>query len=86
MQRIPQNAPTLRLGGDPIDWFERITGLREASYEQTQSRLSVFDGRLRSDGAERTYAVGRLELPSLAEAAPTGGVRLMQALAQACST
>lgn len=48
------------------DWFERITGFKEADYETTRARLAVEDGRLVSDAHDRRYAVGRLELPSLA--------------------
>ena len=50
-----------------MDWFERLTGFREASYAETQARLSVRDGRLISAGASHSYAVGALSLPSLAE-------------------
>lgn len=50
-----------------MDWFERLTGFREASYAETQARLSVRDGRLISAGADHSYAVGALSLPSLAE-------------------
>ncbi|WP_298826531.1 hypothetical protein [uncultured Piscinibacter sp.] len=49
------------------DWFERITGFKEADYEATRARLAVEDGRLVSDAHDRRYAVGRLELPSLAD-------------------
>lgn len=49
------------------DWFERITGFKEADYETTRARLAVEGGRLVSDAHERRYAVGRLELPSVAE-------------------
>lgn len=52
---------------DGMDWFERLTGFRETSYTETQSRLSVIDGRLHSRDTDRTYAVGTLTLPSLAE-------------------
>ncbi|KAB0678457.1 hypothetical protein [Aureimonas leprariae] len=50
-----------------MDWFERLTGFRETSYAETQSRLSVVDGRLQCRGADRRFAVGELTLPSLAE-------------------
>lgn len=50
-----------------MDWFERITGFREGPYEETQSRLSLREGRLSSEVAEREYAVGRLDLLSLEE-------------------
>lgn len=63
-----------------MDWFERITGFAELPYEQTQRRLSVVDGRLVSQHTARTWPVGRLETPSLAElrqravaASPPGG-------------
>lgn len=49
------------------DWFERITGFKEAHYDATRARLAVEDGRLVSDAHDRRYAVGRLELPSLAD-------------------
>lgn len=50
-----------------MDWFEQITGFAELPYEETQRRLSVDAGRLRSEHKDRTWAVGRLETPSLAE-------------------
>lgn len=50
-----------------MDWFEQITGFREASYQETLARLSVVDGRLVRTGAGHSYAVGTLSLPSLAE-------------------
>lgn len=49
------------------DWFERITGFKEEHYEATRARLAVEDGRLVSEAHDRRYAVGRLELPSLAD-------------------
>ena len=48
-----------------MDWFERLTGFSEGCYADTQSRLSIVDGRLK--GGERDYAVGTMTLPSLAE-------------------
>jgi len=50
-----------------MDWFEALTGFPEGDYAQTQARLSVVDGRLRSDATRRSYAVGTFELASLAE-------------------
>ena len=50
-----------------MDWFERITGFAELPYEQTQHMFSVHAGRLRSQRTERTWAVGRLETPSVTE-------------------
>lgn len=48
-----------------IDWFERITGFKEADYHTTRARLAVESGKLVSDAHHRRYAVGRFELASL---------------------
>lgn len=50
-----------------MDWFEKITGFRELPYEETRSRLRVVDGRLQSTHGTRSFGVGVLETPSLAE-------------------
>jgi hypothetical protein len=50
-----------------MDWFERIAGFAELPYEETQRKLSVEEGRLLSQHTDRTWAVGQLETPSLAE-------------------
>ena len=50
-----------------MDWFQAITGFPEAPYVQTQRRLRVVMGQLTSDASARSYAVGSLETPSLAE-------------------
>jgi len=50
-----------------MDWFERITGFKESSYDETRERLSIVDGRLHSNGSSRTWGIGLLEIPSLAE-------------------
>lgn len=50
-----------------MDWFERITGFHEGEYGDTQSRLSVKEGRLTSCHFERTWAIGTLETPTLAD-------------------
>lgn len=50
-----------------MDWFEAITGFREQTYEATQAKLSVVDGRLRSTESDRACAVGQFETPTLAE-------------------
>ena len=47
-----------------MDWFERLTGFREAGYEETRRRLNVVDGRLHADGYDRGLGVGALNLPS----------------------
>ena len=43
-----------------VDWFERITGFREAAYDRTQAQLSVVDGRLSSTHAPTRWRVGEL--------------------------
>jgi hypothetical protein len=50
-----------------MDWFEQLTGFREAGYRETQARLRVVDSRLVREGKNETSAVGTLTLPSLAE-------------------
>ncbi|GAB6841732.1 hypothetical protein HNR00_004767 [Methylorubrum rhodinum] len=50
-----------------MDWFERLTGFREADHKETQARLCIVDGRLVHEGSGESYAVGTLTLPSLAE-------------------
>ncbi len=50
-----------------MDWFERLTGFAEEPYAATKARLRVENGRLASDATDRTWGIGTLELPSLAE-------------------
>jgi hypothetical protein len=50
-----------------MDWFERLTGFREGSYRETQSRLEVRGDTLCSRVNGRCYQVGTLELASLHE-------------------
>ena len=50
-----------------MDWFERITGFKESSYDETRERLSIVDGRLHSSSSSRTWGIGVLETPNLAE-------------------
>ena len=50
-----------------MDWFERITGFRELDYDSTRSRLSILDDRLKSSHAASTWAVGKLETPTLSD-------------------
>lgn len=50
-----------------MDWFERLTGFGEQSYEATRAQLDVDGEYLRSKINSRSYRIGRLELPSLAE-------------------
>jgi hypothetical protein len=50
-----------------MDWFERLTGFKERSYEETRRNLDVDGDRLRSKVDGRSYGIGTLETPSLAE-------------------
>lgn len=49
------------------DWFRALTGFAERSYEETRRQLEVRDGRLHTGVGSRSYAVGQLATPSLAE-------------------
>jgi len=48
-----------------MDWFERLTGFREASYADTRARLAVEGDRLTSLVNGKSYGIGELDLPSL---------------------
>jgi hypothetical protein len=48
-----------------MDWFERLTGFREQSYDDTRARLTVEGEQLRSLKNGHSYGIGRLELVSL---------------------
>ena len=48
-------------------WFRALTGFDELTYAETQQRLQVAGGRLFSTVNGRSYAVGTLEMPSLAD-------------------
>ena len=48
-----------------MDWFERLTGFREAGYEETRRLLRVDGERLHSTVSGASYGIGRLELVSL---------------------
>ena len=50
-----------------MDWFERLTGFQEAGYEATRGQLRVQGDRLVSLANGRSWRIGILELPSLAE-------------------
>ncbi len=50
-----------------MDWFERLTGFREAGYAETQAKLQVEGRRLRSRINGLSYGIGELELVSLAD-------------------
>ena len=50
-----------------MDWFERITGFLEEGYEATRSNLLIAEDRLHSIHSDRSFGVGRLETPTLAD-------------------
>jgi len=52
------------LGGD---WFEKITGFKETNYHETQTKLSIVDGKLISSESPNGSFLGRFEVVSLAE-------------------
>ena len=51
----------------PADWFEDLTGFKERRYEETRANLEVVGSTLRSKVNKRSYTIGTLETPSLAE-------------------
>lgn len=48
-----------------MDWFEKLTGFRETSYEDTRGKLKVKGGRLLSTVSSASYRIGALESVSL---------------------
>jgi hypothetical protein len=48
-----------------MDWFERLTGFREAGYDETRRQLEIDGRRLRSRVNGRSFGIGTLELVSL---------------------
>jgi hypothetical protein len=50
-----------------MDWFEKLTGFRETSYDETRSKLAIEGDRLGSLINGKSYGIGQLELTSLAE-------------------
>ena len=50
-----------------MDWFERITGFEEEEYASTQARLQVDGAALVNEVTGRRWAMGQLEVISLAE-------------------
>ena len=51
----------------PADWFEDLMGFKELRYEETRANLEVVGSTLRSKVNNRSYTIGTLETPSLAE-------------------
>ena len=48
-----------------MDWFEKLTGFREAGYNETRSKLKVDGRQLQSLVNGKRYGIGELELVSL---------------------
>jgi hypothetical protein len=48
-----------------MDWFERLTGFRETSYDDTRAKLKVAGSRLQSLINGKSYGIGELELVPL---------------------
>lgn len=48
-----------------MDWFETLTGFREASYNETRAKLEVKGSQLKSLVNGKSYGIGELELVSL---------------------
>jgi len=48
-----------------MDWFEKITGFRETSYDDTRANLRVEGSHLESLVNGKSYGIGELELVSL---------------------
>ena len=48
-----------------MDWFEKLTGFREASYDDARAKLKVEGRQLHSLINRASYGIGELELVSL---------------------
>jgi hypothetical protein len=48
-----------------MDWFEKLTGFREADYNETRAKLKVEGRQLQSLVNGKSYGIGELELLSL---------------------
>ena len=48
-----------------MDWFERLTGFREGTYEETQAKLKVDGRQIRSLVNGKSYGIGEFKLVSL---------------------
>ena len=62
---VSYEVDPVRVEGEIMDWFEKLTGFREAGYDETRARLAVEDARLVSRINGASYGVGELELVSL---------------------
>ena len=48
-----------------LDWFERLTGFRETSYDDTRAKLKVEGNQLKSLINGKSYEIGELKLVPL---------------------
>ncbi len=48
-----------------MDWFERLTGFREGTYEETQAKLKVDGRQIRSLVNGKSYGIGEFKLAPL---------------------
>ena len=48
-----------------MDWFEKLTGFRETSYDDTRAKLKVEGSQLQSLTNGKSYGIGELELVPL---------------------
>lgn len=49
-----------------MDWFEKLTGFRETTYDDTRRGLTIQEGKLIGRGG-KAWSVGQIETPTLAE-------------------
>lgn len=71
-QRLPHTHVRAQeedeMPSDPLDWFQRITGFKEAGYADTLRQLVVKQGQLiRLADGRVLGSVGRFETPTLAD-------------------
>ena len=50
-----------------MDWFQKITGFKETSYDTTRQKFELLEGQLRSRVNNRIFSIGTLRLSSLSE-------------------
>ena len=48
-----------------IDWFEKLVGFKETSYQETKEKLKIQDNKLHSLVNGKSYEIGEFELLSL---------------------
>jgi len=48
-----------------MDWFERLTGFREGTYQETQAKLKVDGRQIRSLVNGKSYGIGEFKLVTL---------------------